>query len=109
MNIISVNKWCWYVHLVAKTKGWWRPVQSIEKILVNIHSEVSEASEQARIGKYEMYYEEAKPEGVQAELADVVIRVMDYFEHKGWNLNATIRAKMKYNETRPYRHGNKKY
>jgi len=50
-----------------------------------------------------------KPEGEAVELADAVIRIMDYFESKGWDLEHVIELKHDYNKTRSYRHGGKKY
>lgn len=48
-----------------------------------------------------------KIEGEQAELADCVIRIFDYFGKQGWDLEEVIRMKHEYNLTRPYRHGGK--
>ncbi len=48
-----------------------------------------------------------KPEGEASELVDVMIRVAGYFAHRGWDLDSLVRAKLAYNQTRPYRHGNK--
>lgn len=47
----------------------------------------------------------AKPEGVGPELADLVIRVLDYCEHVGLDLNVEIARKMAHNMTREIRHG----
>lgn len=48
-----------------------------------------------------------KPEGIAAELADVLIRVFDYCGAYGVPLGeATIRKHL-YNHSRPYRHGGK--
>lgn len=49
----------------------------------------------------------AKPEGVGPELADVVIRVLDYCEDKGIDLLARILEKQEHNGTREVRHGGK--
>ena len=49
-----------------------------------------------------------KPEGVAVELADCVIRIMDYCGHAGIDIEEAIRIKHEYNKTRPYRHGGKK-
>jgi NTP pyrophosphatase (non-canonical NTP hydrolase) len=49
-----------------------------------------------------------KPEGLPIELADAVIRILDYCEYAGIDLGVAIRQKMAYNELRPYRHGGKK-
>lgn|SRR3990167_1285955 len=89
-----------------------------------IHSEVSEALEEVRRGQgLEMYYgpcapghdrapapsvnHHPKPEGFVVELADVCIRIFDLCGALGLDLEGAIKAKMAYNETRPYRHGGK--
>jgi hypothetical protein len=53
------------------------------------------------------WFSSSKTEGEAIELADAVIRIMDYFEAMGWDLEEAIRIKSAYNETRPYRHGGK--
>ena len=42
-----------------------------------------------------------------SELADVVIRILDFCEGQKIDLETIILEKMKYNESRPYKHGNK--
>ena len=49
-----------------------------------------------------------KPEGVAVELADCVIRILDYCGHAGIDIEEAIRIKHEYNKTRPYRHGGQK-
>lgn len=46
-----------------------------------------------------------KPEGVPSELADIVIRAMDFAEEFGIDLAAAVEEKISYNKTREYRHG----
>jgi NTP pyrophosphatase (non-canonical NTP hydrolase) len=48
-----------------------------------------------------------KPEGIPSELADIVIRVFDMCGFHGIDLVKAIEEKMKYNDSRSYKHGNK--
>lgn len=46
-------------------------------------------------------------ESIPAELADVVIRLMDMCDHYGIDLAAAVVEKHEFNKSRPYRHGGK--
>jgi NTP pyrophosphatase (non-canonical NTP hydrolase) len=48
-----------------------------------------------------------KPEGCPSELADVVIRVLDFCYTEGIDLETIIEEKLAYNATRGYKHGKK--
>lgn len=50
-----------------------------------------------------------KPEGVPSEMADVVIRVMDFCGANGIDLQAAIIEKLDFNATRPAMHGGKAF
>ena len=95
------------VHQLAVEKGWYDPPKSdLESIMLMV-SELSEAVEEVRKGSAGTYHVDGKPEGVAIELADCVIRIMDYCESRGINLQAAIFEKHDYNKSRPYRHGKK--
>lgn len=73
-----------------------------------IVTEIAEASEAVRKpDRKDDHLPKYPAEAV--ELADAVIRIMDYAGHKsvseGWNLGEIILAKQRYNRTREHKHG----
>lgn len=98
------------IHNIAKDKGWYNPAKTSLEVHMLIVSEIAEATEHCRNSNQPFFIDKnGKPDGEAVELVDAVIRIMDYFGYKEWNLEQTIEAKMEYNKTRSYRHGNKKY
>ena len=94
--------------------------------LALITTEVAEAIEEIRNGRAvdETYYPTErryegstlvnplsnppyKPEGVPSELADIVIRALDFAHEFGIDLAAMIDEKLAYNATRGHKHGKK--
>jgi NTP pyrophosphatase (non-canonical NTP hydrolase) len=48
-----------------------------------------------------------KPVGVPSELADIIIRVLDFCGEHDIDIERVTLEKMAYNRSRPYKHGNK--
>jgi NTP pyrophosphatase (non-canonical NTP hydrolase) len=94
------------IHDLAKEKGWWDDDRSDGEIIALCHSELSEALEGLR---------ERNPQSdkipdftkVEEELADCVIRLMDFSEARGHRVEYAILAKHEFNKTRPHKHGKK--
>lgn len=73
-----------------------------------MHSELSEALEADR--KDLMDNKLTHRKGLEVELADTVIRIMDFSQGKDLDVDGAVKEKLAYNTTRPYLHGeNKKY
>ena len=47
--------------------------------------------------------------GIEEELADVIIRIMNMGKSKGWKIAEAVIEKLKYNENRLYKHGGKRF
>ena len=95
----------------SREHGWYDVSDvNIPEKLALIHSEVSEALEEFRSGRpVSLVYTDSngKPEGFGIELADAIIRIADLCGFLGLDLDYLVLEKMRYNESRPYRHGGK--
>ena len=94
------------IHQTATEKGWWAEPRDDGTILMLIVTEIAEACEGLRMGNNP---DDKIPDykNCEAELADVIIRILDFADERGHDVIGALMAKMKYNKTRKYRHGKK--
>lgn len=99
-------------HLNSDHKGFWaedrgKPFEDVAlKKFCLIHGEISEAQEGVR---HSNPSSEHIPEfsAVEEELADAIIRIMDFSEEFKFRTAEAVLAKMKFNAQRPFMHGKK--
>lgn len=106
-EINVINSLTKKAHQNAVAHGWWEEERSFGEIVALMHSELSEALEYARKNPNAPSDHIPNFTGIEEEFADVVIRIFDYCGRKNLRLGEAIIEKMKYNKTRPYKHGNK--
>lgn len=88
----------------SKNHGFYdKEINDAEKICL-MHSELSEALESYRHG---LPPDDKIPEfnGAEAELADCIIRILDFAEARQLRVLEAVVQKHKFNLTRPYKHG----
>ena len=106
---MTITEWAKEIHENAVKHGWWETKRSTGEVIALIHSELSEALEEARDNRPMMYvlgpngeeictpcyFNGRKPEGIAVELADAVIRVLDFAEYMRLTLKDTDTTKIK--------------
>jgi NTP pyrophosphatase (non-canonical NTP hydrolase) len=100
----SFNEMCGEVNDLARRNGFWDDSPSTAEKIALCHSELSEALEADR-HKNPPDDKISEFTGMEAELADLVIRTMDLAAQRNLRLGEAIIAKHKFNLTRPYKHG----
>lgn len=92
-------------HNNAVRGGWWHDLKTGEplqrnsgELLCLMHSEISEAMEGNRKGLMDKHLPHRANEEV--ELADLIIRVMDYAGANGFDIGGAVSEKLAYNQLR---------
>jgi len=106
------------IHNTAKEKGWWEKEFEHGTKIALMHSELSEALEGLRAPDVHPHTMAGlggasdKIPGflaIEEELADTVIRIMDFGARHGLELSAAIETKAKFNKGRSRKHGGKQF
>lgn len=113
---------------INRANGWYDVERSVSDELILIVGEVAEAHEEDRKGRgpTDRYYRGAagglsmmfhsgeketplnKPEGIPSEMADILIRVLDFCWRFDIDIDGVVAEKLAYNATRGHRHGGKR-
>ena len=124
---MTINELTKEIHDNAKNHGWWDEPRSFAEVMALCVSELAEALEEDRAGKPMVYCKEHdedvcgdclecregcafngdKPEGVATEMADCIIRILDWAGYAGVDMEQVILMKHEFNKGRPYKHGKK--
>jgi NTP pyrophosphatase (non-canonical NTP hydrolase) len=91
---------------IATSKGWHDTPRTHGEYFALFHSEISEGFEGIR-HRNPASDKIPKFTAVEEELADTIIRICDYAEAMGFDVANAMLAKIEYNKSRSYRHGNK--
>jgi len=109
-----LDNWALDIFYANKEKGFWpedhkpgisQDSRNFGEVIALIHSELSEALEEQRKGKEAYYDVDGKPEGWGVELADALIRILDYAGGTDLELGMMVQNKLEYNKTREHKHG----
>lgn len=107
------------IYQANKAKGFWDSERNVGELLMLITSELGEAMEAHRKGKFAskkylildslapQIFEEEIKDSFEDEIADAIIRLLDMCGGLGIDIEKHINLKVAYNATRPRLHGKK--
>lgn len=90
MNYLALDELATEIHKNAVEHGWWDEERPFDEIAALCSSELAEALEESRAGRAMVWYDGDKPEGIAVEMADCLIRILDYFGKVGFRGYQTI-------------------
>jgi NTP pyrophosphatase (non-canonical NTP hydrolase) len=107
------------IHEGNKSRGFWESERKLTEVVMLTVCELAEAIEADRAGKwctesdiikylnkYEPdVFKESIKDTVEDEIADAIIRILDFSHKFNIDLDFHIKAKLNYNASRAYKHG----
>lgn len=93
-------------HQININNGWWEKDRNPYELIALMHTELAEGTEALRHGC--PVSDKIAPHGnLEEEMADVIIRIMDFGAGRNLDIASAVIAKLEVNSKRGYRHGGK--
>ncbi len=105
----AFNDMATQVHMTTREKGFWENAEhrNQPEMIALMHSELSEALEALRKDPYVPDSKVPARTNLECELADTIIRIMDFAKAYDLKVAEAICEKARYNQSRAYKHGKK--